>query len=230
MPKKTLALISGLVLVTVVLFVVAFNANKQQTQKPPITNTVPTASIVPAHSVLSLSPNPIYVGPGQQGKVDVLLDASDNNVTAVQLELGYDPRYVTGLQVAPGPAFPNSVALINKNNPQQGRMTYALAKTPNKPTFKGKGVIATITFVAQGQIGTQSQLALLPTTLITAQGVASSVLKSSTGTLITIGQPSAATGSGMAPAAGNTQTQSQPAQGSQTQTYPAGNTSSPVQQ
>lgn len=228
MPKKTLALISGLVLVTVVLFIVAFNANKQQTQNPPMTNSQPSVAVVPAHSVLALSPNPIYVGPGQQAQVDVTVDTSDNDVTAVQLELGYDPRYVTNLQVTPGTAFQNPVVLINKNNPQQGRMTYALGITPNKPTVKGKGVVATITFVAQGQIGTQSQLALLPTTLITARGVASSVLKSSTGTLVTIGQGTQSQSG--TPANGGTAPAGQGQGVPQTQQAPAGNTAAPAQQ
>ena len=197
MPKKTLALISGLVIVTIVLFVIAFNANQQQQgrQQQSIPSTAPIAQqspvpTVPAHSVLSLSPSSLSVAPGQQGKVDVLIDTSDNDVTAVQLELTYDPALVSNVQLTPGAMFENPVVLINSNDLQKGKVTYALGITPNKPTLKGTGSVASVTFTAKGQSGSQTKFDLLPTTLVTARGVASSVLKSSSGTVIMITQQS----------------------------------------
>src|SRR3989344_4533309 len=94
MPRKTLALISGLVLVTVVLFFIALKTSKQsqQPQQPRVSPVVSQPSpMVPAHTLLSLSPDSVNVAPGQQGKVDVTIDTSDNAITAVQLELEYDP-------------------------------------------------------------------------------------------------------------------------------------------
>ncbi|MEK7571046.1 MAG: cohesin domain-containing protein [Patescibacteria group bacterium] len=225
MPKKTLALISGLVLVTIILFIVAFNANRQQQEQQsqivpssaPIAQGTPAPS-VPAHSVLSLSPNPLAVAPGQQGKIDVAIDTSDNDVTAVQLELSYDPTLVSNVQLTPGALFENPVVLINKVNAQEGKVTYAVGITPNRPTLKGTGSVATITFTAKGQIGSQAQFNLLPTTLVTARGVAQSVLKSSTGTTIIIGQGQT---NAEVPAVNNT-IQQQGGQ-SQTQTYPPAN-------
>jgi len=134
-----------------------------------------------------LSPNPVTVQSGQQGTVTVAIDTSDNNVTAVQLELGYDPTVITNVHVTSGPFFQSPVVLINKNNVQTGRYTYAFGIQPNQPTVKGTGTVATITFFAGGSLGKQSQLALLPTTLVTARGIASSVLKSATGTLVVVG-------------------------------------------
>lgn len=196
MPKKTLALISGLVLVTVVLFIVALNANKQQTQQSPTPTPMAQQSpvpTVPAHSVLSLSPNPLNVLPGQQGTAQVMIDTSDNAVTAVQLEIEYDPQVISNVQATPGVAFQNPVVLINKNNPQEGRLTYAIGITPNRPTIQGSVPVASITFTARGTVGTQTALTLLPETLVTARGVASSVLKSATGTTVTIGGAQAGT-------------------------------------
>jgi hypothetical protein len=182
MPKKTLALISGLVVVTIVLFIIALRAG-QQSSAPSIPagqQAQPTAA-VPAHTVLQFSQNPLNVAPGQ-------VDTSDNNVTAVQLELGYDPRIISNVKVTPGPLFSNPVVLINKNNPVAGRYTYAFGITPNSPAVKGTGVVATVTFTPlYGSTGKDMQLGLLPTTLVTARGVAQSVLKSATGTVITVG-------------------------------------------
>ena len=90
MPRKTLALISGLVLVTVVLFIVAVRTNTQTAKPQPTPAPVAQAPATPAHSVLSLLPNPLTVAPGQQGSADVNIDTSDNAVTAVQLEIAYD--------------------------------------------------------------------------------------------------------------------------------------------
>jgi hypothetical protein len=194
MPRKTLALISGLVLVTLVLFVIALRSNNTPAPAPLPTPSIQTqvAPIVPAHSVLSLSPNPVTVTLGKQGTASVNIDTSDNQVTAIQLEIAYDPNFITNVKVAPGAIFENPVLLINKNNVKEGRYTYAFGIMPNRPTIQGVGAVATITFTALNKPG-QSQLALLPTTLVTARGISESVLKSSQGTLIEVLSPSIGT-------------------------------------
>lgn len=189
MPKKTLALISGLVVVTIILFIIALRAGNQPQQAPttPQVAVQPTSS-VPAHTVLMAGPNPLSVAPGEQGSVNITMNTSDNNVTAVQLELGYDPSIITNVKVTPGVMFSNPAILIDKNDPTTGRYTYAFGITPNSPTVNGTGVVATVTFTAlPGSAGKDMQLGLLPTSLVTARGVAPSVLKNATGTVIDIG-------------------------------------------
>ncbi len=188
MPKKTLALISILVLITVILFVVALRSGQT---KPSGDETAATQSEEPtptqaAKSVLTLSPNPVTVSPGGKGEVDVVINTDENAVTAVQLEVSYDPRVVTNVDVVPGPLFSNAVVLIDNNDAQTGRLTYAFGITPNSPTIQGTGTVATITFTATGTQGQQSEIALLPETLVTARGVATSVLKSATGAQVII--------------------------------------------
>ena len=188
MPKKTLALISGLVLVTLILFVVALKSNKQTPVAPPSQHSSMQTQVsptVPAHSVLNLSPNPVNVIAGQKGSVDVNIGTSDNEVTAVQLEIAYDPKYITNVKVTPGPLFSNPVVLFDKNNIKEGRLTYMYGIAPNGQTIKGTGIAATISFTALSKIG-NTQLTLLPTTLITARGISDSVLKQASGTLINV--------------------------------------------
>ena len=133
-------------------------------------------------------PNPLTVAPGEQGSVNITMNTSDNNVTAVQLELGYDPSIITNVKVTPGAMFSNPAILIDKNDPTTGRYTYAFGITPNSPTVNGTGVVATVTFTAMpGASGKDMQLGLLPTSLVTARGVAPSVLKNATGTVIDVG-------------------------------------------
>jgi len=194
MPRKTLALISGLILITLILFIIAL-----KNQNTPVPASLPSPSpliqsqispSVPAHSILTLSPNPVIVAPGEQGSVDVNVDTSDNAVTAVQLEIAYDPNFITNVKITPGTMFENPVLLINKNIVKEGRYTYAYGIMPNRPTIKGVGAVATITFTALNKSGL-SQLALLPTSLVTAQGISESVLKSASGTLIEVLPPPA---------------------------------------
>lgn len=191
MPKKTLALISGLVVVTIVLFIIALRAGQQQQANslPPSSQMAhqPTPTI-PAHTVLAMGPNPLTVAPGGTGKIDVTINTNDNNVTAVQLELGYDPTIVGNVVVTPGPLFTNPVVLINKNNPLTGRYTYAFGITPSSQPVKGTGIVATVSFYTKfGTLGKQTQIGLLPSSLVTARGVAQSVLKSATGTVLKLG-------------------------------------------
>lgn len=189
MPRKTLALVFGLVLVTIILFVIALRSNTSttpQNTEPSPTLEVQVSPSVPANTTLTLSPNPVSVQPGKQGSVEVNIDSTNNEVTAVQLEIAYDPNFITNVQVKPGPLFETPVLLINKNNVKEGRYTYAFGIMPNRPVVQGIGVVATITFTALNNPGKDSQLALLPTTLVTARGVSESVLKSASGTLIQI--------------------------------------------
>ncbi|HZE87286.1 MAG TPA: cohesin domain-containing protein [Methylomirabilota bacterium] len=188
MPRKTLALISGLVLVTIILFIIALSTGKQT--PPPSQQAMQPSPTSPAHTVLTLSPNPVSVQPGQQGSVDVMIDSSDNAVNAVQLELSYDPTVMT-VKLTPGPLFTNAVVLINRNNIQTGRVTYALGIQPNQPTINGKGSVATITFTAKYGVAKQSPLTLLPTSLVTARGVATSVLKMGNSTMVNVGMQAA---------------------------------------
>lgn len=187
MPRKTLALISGLVIVTVVLFIVALNANQKKTSTQNTTTQAAPTAAVPAHSVLTTNPNPAVVPPGGQGQVAVNIDTSDNDVTAVQLEIGYDPNIIGNVKVTPGALFANPVILLNKDNPTTGRYTYALGITPNSKVLKGQGVIANVTFTTKaGTLGKSTQLGLLPSSLVTARGVAKSVLKSATGAVVSV--------------------------------------------
>jgi hypothetical protein len=190
MPRKTLVLISALVLVTVILFFVAL---KSSNNKAPVVQPSPQASMpkqvsptVPAHSTLNISPNTINVAPGQKGSVDVNLDTSDNQVTAIQLEIAYDPNFITNVKVTPGSLFLKPVVLFEKNKVKEGRFTYMYGISPSAKTINGNGIAATITFTALNKIG-DTQLALLPTSLVTARGISESVLKAANGALIKIG-------------------------------------------
>lgn len=218
MSKKTLALIISLVGITVILFAVALLSNNATVKDQPGKAAVPTPT-PHAQSVLTLSPNPVEITSTRTGSVDVVLDTQMNEATAIQLEISYDPQVLTNFSITPGPFFSvNQVPpdnIINTNDTQTGRITYALVIPISEPAVKGKGTVATISFTQRAilpqSILTQgdgmTQLQLLPKSLVTAEGVSQSVLKQATGTSIKLFNPNATT-----PAVSNVQTlpQSQP--------------------
>lgn len=191
MPRKTLALISGLVLVTVVLFIIALKTNNKQAVPVPTPSpaqpTQPMEAVAPAHAVLALSPNQVNVSPGQVGSVDLMLDAQEHPVTAVQLQLKYDPAVISNVKVSPGPMFQNPGLLVGKDDPAAGAYRYMIGIGPNQATLQGTGVVAKITFNVKRGATKETTLEVTPESIVTARGVATSVLGSYTGATVTIG-------------------------------------------
>jgi hypothetical protein len=200
MERKTFALISGLVLVTVVLFLIALKTNNKQTTQ---VNVAPSAApqqaatptTVLGHAVLALSPNPVSVAPGSTGSVDLMLDAQEHPVTAVQLELKYDPAVIGNVQVTPGSMFQNPGLVLGKDDPAAGTYRYMIGIRPHQATLQGTGVVAKITFTAKRGTVKQTTLDVLPSSIVTATGVATSVLGKYTGTTVEIGASAANQGS-----------------------------------
>lgn len=186
MPRKTLALLVGLILVTIILFIIALQTGKNQSNKMPQGQTLATPTPDIMHTTLAMSPEMVQVASGGIGTDDVMMDTSDNQVTAVQLELMYDPTMLSNVKVTVGKDFPNPVVLIDKNDPTTGKYTYAYGVQPGQKTINGKAIAAKVTFTARGALGKQSQIIMQPTTLVTARGVAGSVLKKSTGATVVI--------------------------------------------
>lgn len=189
MPRKTLFLLVGLILVTIVLFIVALQTGNKQSLKTEQANVQATPTPDVARTVLSMSPEVALVPSGRTGSVDVMIDTSDNEVTGVQLELLYDPTMLSNVKVVAGPLVPNPLVLTDKNSPSTGTYTFAYGVPLNQPTITGKGVVATITFTARGVAGKQSQIIMQPTSIVTATGVSGTVLKEGTGATVVIAAP-----------------------------------------
>jgi hypothetical protein len=191
MSRKTLALLTSLLLITGVLLALALTSSKKEPvapeQQQPIT-TEPSPTTPVAYTVLSMQPNPVTVTNGQ-GSVDVMINTDQNDVTAVQLELQYDPKVLSNVKVIQSDLFENTVVLLNQTDTKNGRISYAMGIPPSQQPIKGTGKIATITFSARATEGiTSTELSFRPLSLVTAQGISTSVLKESTGTTINLAQ------------------------------------------
>lgn len=194
MPKRTLALIVGLILLTVILLFVALRGGLPTQQKPtPQPTGAPEMTVTPtppAYTTLQLSPNPVTVTANGTGTVQVMIDTNQNVATGVQIEIAYDPKAITNVVVTPGTFFQNPLIIPswNKVDQQNGRISHAQVLTPAQSGVKGKGLVATITFSkVTGTASSQTELQFLPKTAVTQSGVNPSVLKTSTGATVNLG-------------------------------------------
>lgn len=200
MSKRTIALIAILSVITVLLIILAVKQNTLQTsnstkqtdqQAERANKAVPMVSKAPqvAFSTLSFSPSPLTLS-SASASVDVVVDShgDKNKVTAVQLELSYDPQMITSVVVAPGSFFKNPLVFPFRSG-KAGHVSFAVAIPPTGRGIAGKGVVAHITFQAKLSGGQNTKMELVSGTKIAAEGVVPSVLKGTTPLTITAKKP-----------------------------------------
>ena len=179
MPKKTLLLIITLFFAVFALIGLALS---MQNQKPQVAEKIPQITPDPVQTVLSVSSAPTPLSTPSAYKTDVVINTGQNAVTSVQLELFYDPKVLTKVDINPGPFFVDPVVKLKTIDPVNGRITYAIS-VPDQQGVKngilGQGIVATINFsVLPGQKQTPTYISFLPKTEVSAQDSPSSVLKS----------------------------------------------------
>lgn len=185
MSKRTLFLIFALFLITSVLLVMAL----YQPQAPKTTQTVVIKEPV-AQTILSLGTPVIATSSSvsiSNYSLPVNIQTSKNKVTTVQLELQYDPEILTDVAVVPGAFFTNPDVLLNQIDIKTGRITYAFGVGLNDRGVAGKGIVANLTFSTKTKTQEKTAIIFLPKTLVTAEGVSQTVLKSSGNALFTVG-------------------------------------------
>lgn len=182
MPRKTLVLIVLLVVVTGLLLFIALRPQSTQKQLKQIALRSTPSPTPFQKAVLSFSPDPVLVSSGSSS-VDAVIDTGGNRVTAVQLELKYDPTALSQITITPSTFIPNATVLIKKIDTVNGRISYAVGIPPKQTPLMGTGTVATIRFVLS-DTAKQTTIDFLPKTLVTAEGLTPSVLKSTKGVAI----------------------------------------------
>lgn len=194
MSKKTLALLASLIVLTAVLLALALRPDNPQAPSSSTENQI-TTDLTPSpegHTTLSLMPNPLIAQTGSAPTtVSVDIDTGGDEVTAVQLEIEYDPKALGNVKVTRGQFMENSFELLNAVDSQEGKITYALGITPAQAGVTGKGTVATISFTPLQRTG-QTQITFLPSTLVTASGITQTVLRDSSSTTVILGTAPAA--------------------------------------
>lgn len=184
MKRKIIILVCLLITIPSLIFFFSNRPGKEQlTTQQPTNNTTPSP-IANAQTILSFSQNP-YIIASASGSIDLVINSGENNITAVQIELLYNPDLITNVNIKPGNFLDNSFELLKKIDTNTGKIIYAVAIQPAGTPRKGTGKIASITFTSNLSAGQKTEIKILPTTLVTAENEQASVLKQATGVIIT---------------------------------------------
>lgn len=185
MPRQTVAFVTFLIVVTVVLLGLAVYTQKPSVPTPTVQQ--PTSPSY-AHTTLKLTPPVNTPSLPNTYSTDVSIATGGDKVTAAQLELSYDPKVLTNVQIKPGTFIQNPVVLLKKVDEANGRISLAIGIPLGQAALAGTGTVATITFDEIPTATGSTILDFLPKTAVTAQGIAQSVLKTSTGSLFFVNQ------------------------------------------
>lgn len=185
MSKRTLFLIFALSIITFALLMIAL----YQPQAPKTAQTVIVKESA-AQTDLSFG-NPSIATSSSTTilnySLPIRITSFKNKVTAVQLELQYDPKILTNVVVVPGPFFANPETFLNQIDVKTGRISYAFGAGLKDPGVIGKGIVANLTFSVKAGTEEKTAIIFLPKTLVTAEGISESVLKQTVNALFTVG-------------------------------------------
>lgn len=166
--------------IVLAIFILLPNQSKKmmpaQQHENHINNAYPTTDPAMIASTLSFKKY------GQSA--DIIIDTHSNAVSGVQLNISYDPKILTTVQLLPGTFFDNPNTLLNSIDTTKGIISYAVAIKPSAQQKKGKGVIATILFQPVSDTTGYTRLTFLSQTKITSEGINSSVLKTFQGIIL----------------------------------------------
>lgn len=170
---KTWALVIALMILTGALLYISVSANKNPKPETAVSIT-PTKEA--GQTALSFSEEGKFATGSSLIKTDILIDSGNNKITGAQIELIYDPKVLTKVDIIPGDFLKDSVEVLKKVDIKTGRISYVLGTKLNA-TSQGQGILATITYFRLNN--SKTKIDFLPQTLITAQGINESALKKS---------------------------------------------------
>lgn len=176
--NKSWVLVTGLVILTAVLLVISLS--RRNFSGVPSATKQEQANF--AHTSLSISESPRVASAAGVYETDVNIDSKDNQITGVDLELTFDPKVLTKVDIKPGSFIPNAVVLNREVDPIKGTISLTIGTSQRSRGVKGTGAIAVISFSKTGSAETTIQF--LPNTLVTAEGQDQSVLSETASAVI----------------------------------------------
>lgn len=175
--NKTWLLVAGLVALTGVLLIVSLASKKISPFETPSKQATDIA-----HTSLSISDQPRSASTAGTYETDVNIDSQDNLITGVQLEISYDPKVLTNVEIKAGDFIPNSIVTQKKVDSAKGTISYWLWISQGNSGAKGKGTVAVISFSKTGS--NETSINFLPDTVVGDQRYGQSVLRESTSAVI----------------------------------------------
>jgi hypothetical protein len=177
MPRKTLILIGILSLITIILLGLALYTQLPQTNKP----------VEKQVKVLKTTLNILEpVASSSAYTANVTLTTERKKVTAVQIELTYNPKALTNVDIKPGSFFPNPTILSKKIDAVKGRISYVLGIGLGQSSVNDNGIVAILSFTTIPKNGITT-IAFLPICKLTVVGEVPSVLTAAHGIQFSFG-------------------------------------------
>lgn len=176
--NKTWILVAGLVILTAILLIVSLTSKNF----PPLSSSPKNAKTDFAHTSLAISEDIRSSSVSGKYEADVTIDTDKDKVNGVQIELSYNPKTLTNVDIKPGSFFTDPTVLIKTIDTKNGVIRYALAIKPNEEMLKGMGTVATISFSKVGI--SETTLNFLPQSQVSTRGLNQSVLKKTISGLI----------------------------------------------
>lgn len=179
-PVKTIALIVLLAFIAAVLLYIALTPKKTNTATRVVQVEQSQENTVLSLSNTQKNANGTYFS-------DVLIDTGKDKLNAVQLELSFDPKALTNVDISAGNFLPQATELIKKVDPVNGTISYAISLPFGQSPVSGKGVIAKITYSpVSSSLDTSTTINFLPKTEVSSLSTGLSVLKQTVGGIVQI--------------------------------------------
>lgn len=168
--NKTWILVAGLVILTVLLLVASF-ASKNLSPLKSVTQNEKTDF---AHTSLTVSED-IITTPDGNYETEITINTNGDKISGVQIELSFDPKILTNVDIAPGNFLNNPTVLEKTIDTKNGVIKYTVAIKPGEKTVEGTGTLTVLSFTKIGSEPTN--INFLPTSQVSTTGLNQSVLK-----------------------------------------------------
>ncbi len=182
--KRTVMLIIFLIFAASILLIYAISS--QPVSKPALdinispTQTVSVTTTSSADSSLYFSPDYIELSTSDSASLDIMINSGKNQITGIQLEIGYDPEVFSEIILTPGKFLPQATVLLNENDEKNGRVSYALVLPPSVLPISGTGTVVNVRLTKSTDVSDASNpttISILPKSLVSAIGIEGSVLR-----------------------------------------------------
>ncbi|MBP9717024.1 MAG: hypothetical protein KBD51_03740 [Candidatus Levybacteria bacterium] len=183
--NKTWLLVAGLVILTVVLLVVSLTSKNFS----PLRSTPKEVKVDFAHTSLAVSED-VRQSPDGGYETDVIINTYEDEISGAQIELSFDPKVLTNVDIEQGTFINSPAVLIKTVDTKTGVIRYAIAIKPGDKMVKGEGVIATISFNKTGT--TPTNLNFLPQSQVSTTAHSQSLLRETTSAVISVESASGA--------------------------------------
>lgn len=148
------------------------------------------------HTDILFTPSKVQVEDAQQALVDIVANTHSNKITALQLELVFDPVYISDvvLTAPENGLFGGSsdyVVLFQEVDYESGKILYAVGIQPNGSPIQGEGRILTLSIKPKDTSAADSVVfSFTPNTMAVEEGSDASVIQNVTPLYLSFGAQS----------------------------------------